>query len=162
VSLEEVFPHSSMDGAEDDVEQAEYQRQHMAHETAKFKAADKNSDGFLDKDEFGAFEFPEIDDAVEDAYARSIFESKDTDKDGSLTLEEFYPHDAEDMPHEDFKKLDKNGDSVISFQEFANGLKGMGLNLTNQEEASLMKRFDHNGDGVISMEEFYNTLANSM
>ena len=38
----------------------------------------------------------------------------------------------------------------------------MGLHLTNQEEAALMKRFDHNGDGVISMEEFYNTLANAM
>lgn len=59
-------------------------------------------------------------------------------------------------------KLDKNGDSVISFKEFATGMKSMGLNLTNQEEAALMKRFDHNGDGVISMEEFYNTLANSM
>jgi len=59
-------------------------------------------------------------------------------------------------------KLDKNGDSVISFGEFSNGLRGMGLNLTNQEEAALMRRFDHNGDGVISMEEFYNTLASSM
>ena len=28
----------------------------------------------------------------------------------------------------------------------------MGIHLTNQEEAALMKRFDHNGDGVISME----------
>jgi len=35
----------------------------------------------------------------------------------------------------------------------------MGLNLTHQEEAALMKHFDHNKDGVISMEEFYNALA---
>ena len=34
----------------------------------------------------------------------------------------------------------------------------MGINLTHQEEAALMKRFDHNNDGSISMEEFYNTL----
>merc|ERR1719272_646227 len=57
-------------------------------------------------------------------------------------------------------KLDRNGDNVISFNEFANGLKSMNIMLTNQEEAALMKRFDHNNDGVISMEEFYNTLAN--
>lgn len=55
-------------------------------------------------------------------------------------------------------KLDKNGDNVISFEEFACGLRGLGITLTNQEEAALMKRFDHNNDGVISMEEFYNTL----
>lgn len=56
-------------------------------------------------------------------------------------------------------KLDKNGDNLISFAEFAYGLKSMNIMLTNQEEAALMKRFDHNNDGVISMEEFYNTLA---
>jgi len=55
-------------------------------------------------------------------------------------------------------KLDKNGDNVISFEEFASGLKSLNIHLTHQEEAALMKRFDHNNDGVISMEEFYNTL----
>jgi len=55
-------------------------------------------------------------------------------------------------------RLDKNGDNVISFEEFAHGLKSMDILLTHQEEAALMKRFDHNCDGVISMEEFYNTL----
>lgn len=55
--------------------------------------------------------------------------------------------------------LDKNGDNVIDFGEFCSGLRGMQINLTHQEEATLMRRFDHNGDGVISMEEFYNTLA---
>jgi len=56
-------------------------------------------------------------------------------------------------------KLDKDGNNVISFEEFSNGLKSMLIILTNQEEAALMKRFDHNNDGVISMEEFYNTLS---
>lgn len=59
-------------------------------------------------------------------------------------------------------KLDKNGDNVIDFKEFACGMKCMGINLTHQEEAALMKKFDHNGDGVISMEEFYETLAQSI
>ena len=55
--------------------------------------------------------------------------------------------------------LDKNGDGVISFEEFCNGLKSMNIFVTNHEEHTLMRRFDKNGDGVISMEEFYNTLA---
>ncbi len=56
-------------------------------------------------------------------------------------------------------QLDKNGDNVISFKEFCDGLKSMNIFVTNHEEHTLMRRFDKNGDGVISMEEFYNTLA---
>lgn len=57
------------------------------------------------------------------------------------------------------KNLDKNGDGVISFKEFCDGLKAMHIFVSNHEEHTLMRRFDHNQDGVISMEEFYNTLA---
>jgi Ca2+-binding EF-hand superfamily protein len=57
------------------------------------------------------------------------------------------------------KRLDKNGDGVISFKEFTNGLQKMNIFVTNHEEYSLMRVFDHNNDGKISMEEFYNTLA---
>jgi Ca2+-binding EF-hand superfamily protein len=58
------------------------------------------------------------------------------------------------------KKLDKNGDNVISFKEFSEGLKTLNIFVTNHEEHALMRKFDQNKDGVISMEEFYNTLAN--
>jgi len=57
------------------------------------------------------------------------------------------------------KRLDTNQNGVISFQEFSNGLKTLGINVTNHEEHALLRRFDHNRDGSISMEEFYNTLA---
>jgi hypothetical protein len=57
------------------------------------------------------------------------------------------------------QKLDKNGDKVIDFEEFTNGLRKLNINVTNHEQHSLMKAFDRNGDGKISMEEFYNTLA---
>lgn len=57
------------------------------------------------------------------------------------------------------KKLDKNGDEVISFDEFKDGLKCMKIFLTDHEVSTMLRVFDHNGDGKISMEEFYNTLA---
>ena len=57
------------------------------------------------------------------------------------------------------RRLDKNGDEVISFSEFSSGLKGLNIFLSAHEEQVLMRRFDRNRDGVISMEEFYNTLA---
>lgn len=58
-------------------------------------------------------------------------------------------------------KLDKNGDNVISFKEFCDGLKSLNIFVSNHEEHALMRKFDQNNDGVISMEEFYNTLAES-
>lgn len=57
------------------------------------------------------------------------------------------------------KVLDKNGDNLISFDEFTAGLSRMGIHLTDHEVHVLLRKFDHNKDGKISMEEFYNTLA---
>jgi hypothetical protein len=57
------------------------------------------------------------------------------------------------------KKLDKNGDEVISFDEFRDGLKEMKIFVSEHELNTLLRVFDHNNDGKISMEEFYNTLA---
>ncbi len=56
-------------------------------------------------------------------------------------------------------KLDKNGDKHIDQAEFAQGLRILGINITNHEQHQLMRQFDVNNDGKISMEEFYNTLA---
>lgn len=60
------------------------------------------------------------------------------------------------------RQLDKNGDGVISFKEFCDGLKMLKIYVTNHEEHTLMRKFDQNGDGQISMEEFYNTLAEAL
>lgn len=60
------------------------------------------------------------------------------------------------------KKLDKNGDEVISFDEFKDGLAGMKIFLSDHEVNTMLRVFDHNGDGKISMEEFYNTLASAV
>jgi Ca2+-binding EF-hand superfamily protein len=57
------------------------------------------------------------------------------------------------------KRLDKNGDGVLCFDEFRSGLEGMDIHLTEQEVHTMVRKFDHNQDGRISMEEFYNTLA---
>ena len=57
------------------------------------------------------------------------------------------------------KTLDKNGDQMISFNEFSDGMKALNIFLSDHEIHTLVRKFDHNGDGKISMEEFYNTLA---
>lgn len=57
------------------------------------------------------------------------------------------------------KHLDKNGDEVISFDEFKEGLQELNIFLTDHEVNTLLRVFDHNKDGQISIEEFYNTLS---
>jgi len=57
-----------------------------------------------------------------------------------------------------FKKLDKNGNGYIDFEELYTGLKALDVNLTVQEMYTIMKRFDSNGDFKLSMEELFNGL----
>jgi hypothetical protein len=60
------------------------------------------------------------------------------------------------------KRLDKNGDEIISFDEFREGLQSLNIHLNDHELNTLIRVFDHNQDGQVSIEEFYNTLAMSV
>jgi len=157
VALDEILPHPDMMGSEDDhngenAEHEDHMADYQGHEKAKFTAADKNKDGFLDSTEFGAFEWPEIDQEVEEAYARSIFNSKDKDKDGSLTIEEFFSHMGEELPKEDFSKLDKNGDGKLSLDEVKAWESGR--HFAEQALADVANTADTDKDGFITLEEF--------
>lgn len=152
VSLDEVFG-TFPDAEEDSGEGAS--SDYTAHEKEKFFAADKNSDGFLDRDEFGAYEWPELDEAVEEAYARSIFERKDKDQDGTLTPAEFYEADPnEDQPEvdDDFKKLDKNGDGSLSLEEAK--VWESGRYFTEDALQFVAEHADTDQDGQVTLEEF--------
>lgn len=60
------------------------------------------------------------------------------------------------------QKLDRNGDEIISFDEFKDGMTSAGIFLTEHEINTLLRAFDHNNDGRLSVEEFYNALAESV
>jgi len=139
----------------------------IKHEQAKFKAADKNKDGLLDEQEYPAYTHPEIDDAVEEAYARSLFDGKDVNKDGVLDYEEVFgtyssgaegdvvdsgAEGAAESYLEDFKSLDRNGNGKIDFEE-AKAWES-GRHDVEMAMEFLASHADTNKDGQVTVDEF--------
>jgi Ca2+-binding EF-hand superfamily protein len=123
LSLEEHLSdiHNQADGG-DEGEMKELENR-KAVETAKFKAADTNADGHLDKNELPALFYPETHEGVLSVSVEQTMRNKDTNKDGVLTVREFWESDSEgedDLSEEekaDFAKLDMNGDGLLDVQE---------------------------------------------
>lgn len=57
-----------------------------------------------------------------------------------------------------FKRLDKNNSGFVEFEELYSGFKELDINLSVQEQYTIMRRFDSNGDFKLSMEELFNGL----
>jgi hypothetical protein len=57
-----------------------------------------------------------------------------------------------------FKRLDRNNSGYVEFEELYNGFKELDINLSIQEQYTIMRRFDSNGDFKLSMEELFNGL----
>jgi Ca2+-binding EF-hand superfamily protein len=92
---------------------------------AAFAEADQNKDGMIEIGEF---------------YDRlvDVFFLDDTDKNGSLSHDEFI---AAIVIEEPFADVDRNGDGKISKQEFV------------RSRLPLFRSSDTNGDGMLSLEE---------
>jgi len=95
-------------------------------ETGKFKIADKNGDGFLDTAELPTAVSPEISTEVLGLMADHTLDTKDKDKDGELTMKEFWASetagesmdkDAEAELGAEFKKLDLDGNGKLNIKE---------------------------------------------
>lgn len=125
LSLEEHLNdiHNQADGGdEEEMKELEHRK---SIEAAKFKAADLNGDGNLDKNELPALFYPETHEGVLTVTVQETMRQKDTDKDGKLSPKEFWESDLADgddadLSEEekaDFARLDTNGDGSIDLQE---------------------------------------------
>ena len=57
------------------------------------------------------------------------------------------------------RKFDRNSDGLLSIQELTDGLRKIGIALTNKEIQALMTKLDLNRDGEVSAEEILKTLS---
>ncbi|KAG0223643.1 calmodulin-like 3 [Actinomortierella wolfii] len=103
------------------------------------------------------------------------FKALDTDRDGSITQEEFIkalenanrtPEDHDTLKF--FADADRNKDGKITFNEFLEALHAMGLtqpssNLHGKQDAkevdAIFRQFDADGDGFISAKELGQVLS---
>jgi len=169
ISLDELLGHheDTIEGIEMPVKSAEEQAEDDAFkalETAKFKAADANHDGFLFKDETHGIFYPEAHDGVLDLVAASNLKIKDTNGDGELDPEELWRNeDDDDEPDKkhaeealavqaaDFEKLDLDANGKISLAEYKQFESGH-FHMSDAMK-HLIETADQDGDGLLTATE---------
>ena len=74
----------------DSKDESEHDYKNMvSRDERRFKRADKDTDGKLNKDEFASFLHPENDDSMKDIVVEETMEDIDKNKDGFVSLEEY-------------------------------------------------------------------------
>lgn len=125
-----------------------------------FKELDTNNDQAIDHNELAQMYHHHISDEVEAKLTDIAMKDKDLDKNGKLTLEEFFQHlhaegeEKVDIPDEDkevFKKLDTDGSGDLTLKE----LKAWESNAFQAEEATrkMFEMMDKDKDNHVTAEE---------
>lgn len=53
-----------------------------------------------------------------------------------------------------FRRMDEDGSKQLNLEEFTNGLRESGLDVSDDEIAEIFKKFDTDGSGSVSVDEF--------
>ena len=135
-----------------------------------FKKMDRNGDGKISPQELQACGF-------NDQQVKALFALGDSNNDGEIDLEEFITvmcpsasavvsklsklFNTKEKAADAFKKIDVNGDGLLSKDELRSAALPNGTKLTSIEVDSIFALGDANGDGEIDMEEFLAVMVPS-
>jgi len=137
----------------------------LGRDERRFRLADLDHDGSLDRAEFQAFVHPEEHFHMQDVVVEETIEDMDIDKDGKLSLQEFIndlwrPVEGESEPEwitserEQFKQLrDRNQDGFLDSNEIRDWIIPEDLDLPQIEAHHLITTVDFNMDGLLSKNE---------
>lgn len=135
------------------------QKDEYPGDQVKFRKYDRNKDAALAADEILAMAEDEIADIrrkMESPNRYDFLVIFDADKDNDVGLDEY------DGPMESFKKYDKDGDGVVTYDELypermAERMKKAEETGPRPEDLSIIEMLDKNQDGKVSRDEFKGT-----
>ncbi|VDK44536.1 unnamed protein product [Anisakis simplex] len=152
----------------------------ITRDERRWKAADYDSNGVLDRTEYGCFMHPEDCDHMRDIVVAETIEDIDKNKDGFVDLEEYIGdmYRPEDYPELNGKEpdwvaserdmfkehRDKDGDGKLNQDEMRDWIMPVGFDHAEAEAKHLIGIADDNKDGKLSMEEIlehYDTFVGS-
>ncbi|XP_043272730.1 reticulocalbin-2 [Venturia canescens] len=133
----------------------------IADDKATFNLADLNNDGLLDKEEFKAYTHPEETPRMYPLLLQQALEEKDTDKDGSISFQEFLGNRAKNEDKEWLivekdkfdHEHDKNQDGKLDSSEVLAWLVPSNDDLATDEVDHLFAASDDDHDNRLSFEE---------
>lgn len=157
LSLDEYMKEIREGETEGETEDPELSKMHEERRTveeSKFVAADSDGDKVLDANEFPGLFFPETNEKVLNVEVQETMKERDTNKDGKLTLAEFFEvpvEEVDDHDKETFAKLDKDHDGKLDVSEMKSWETGQYQ--TQEALQELLKVADKDKDGHMTVEE---------
>jgi len=152
-----------LDDLEKDLTDPMYEEelQLMEEDRILFDAADINKDEKLDKTEFLAFSHPEEDEKMKPLVINQVLKSRDTDKDGVLSFQEYLGERGEGKDKEWLltekdrfdTELDKNEDNLLSREEILGWIIPSNEDTAEEEVNHLFAGADQDVNGLLTFQE---------
>lgn len=144
-----VYAQSGGEGRRKMQPAGDAKRANQQHFEKTWKAADKDGDGFISREEFAAM--PRVRKLPEDKRMR-VFERLDKNGDGKLGRDELRwmgrPKEGPRPGPQRLWELDVDGNAGVSFEEFKAGK--LFQKLPAERQLEIFRRLDTDGDGVIT------------